>query len=76
MGAISRCHVWASRGGFSRRARALGTQASEVAACGLWGMQASVAVAHRLSSCGSQAQWLQCAGIVAQIQAESSWPED
>ena len=55
-GATLRCCAWASHcGGFSCcRARALGTQASVVAACRL-GSCGSRALECRLSSCGSWA---------------------
>ena len=57
-GATLRCGVQAYCGGFSCcRAKALGTRASVVAACGL-SSGGSRALEHRLSSCGARAQLL------------------
>ena len=54
-GATLRCGAWASHcGGFSCGARALGMQASVVVAHGLSSC-GSWALEHRLSSCGTQA---------------------
>ena len=55
MGATLRCGAWASHcGGFSCGARALGEQASVVVAHGLSSC-GSQALEHRLSSCGARA---------------------
>ena len=75
-GATLRCGVWASHcGGFSCcGARALGAQASVVAACGLSGCGSRV-LEHRLTGCDTRAQLLRSMWDLPGLGLEHVSPE-